>query len=157
MGISYSIDVDPETTAKAMGRDLPTSHKDLVELCRHIKGMRVDEARETLETVVEGEEAIPLKTHNAKKGHRSGLDGWDAGGYPEKAASYLLDVLENAEGNAEHSGLDPDEMFVRHVAAHKVGESEGMKPRAYGRASQWNGPLVDVELILELFEGEEKE
>lgn len=152
MGISYSIDADPDVTAKAMGRDLPASHKDLVELCRYVKGMQVEDAEDALEAVVDQEEAIPLKTHNARKGHRGDLEGWDAGGYPEKAARHLLDILENAVGNAEHQGLNPEEMYVRHVAAHKVGESEGMKPRAFGRAGQWNGPLVDVELVLELNE-----
>jgi large subunit ribosomal protein L22 len=40
-------------------------------------------------------------------------------------------------------------MEILHVAAHKVGESQGRRPRAMGRASQWNSPEVDVELILE--------
>ncbi len=40
-------------------------------------------------------------------------------------------------------------MTITHVAAHKVGEQQGRKPRAMGRASAWNSPQVDVELILE--------
>ena len=69
MGISYSVDADPDTTAKAMLRERHMSHKHSKE--------------------------------------------------------------------------------IAHVAAHKVGESPGRKPRAFGRATAWNTPQVDVELILE--------
>jgi len=40
-------------------------------------------------------------------------------------------------------------MTIKHVAAHKVGEQQGRKPRAMGRASAWNTPQVDVEMIIE--------
>jgi len=40
-------------------------------------------------------------------------------------------------------------MEIMHVAAHKVGETQGRQPRAMGRASAFNSMEVDVELILE--------
>jgi large subunit ribosomal protein L22 len=40
-------------------------------------------------------------------------------------------------------------MEIVHCAAHKVGESQGRKPRAMGRASPWNTPEVDVEIVVE--------
>jgi len=46
-------------------------------------------------------------------------------------------------------------MEIVHVAAHKVGESVGRKPRAMGRASAWNTPQVDVEIVVEEVEDEE--
>ncbi|PSQ23432.1 50S ribosomal protein L22, partial [Halobacteriales archaeon QS_8_65_32] len=39
MGINYSIDADPETTAKAMLRERRMSHKHGKEIAREIKGM----------------------------------------------------------------------------------------------------------------------
>lgn len=148
MGISYSVEVDEERSAKAMGRELPISRKDAVELCRHVKGMSLNEAQTTLRSVAEGETPLPRKRHNSGVGHESGIDGWDAGNYPEKAADKIGDVLYNAESNATNQGYDPDEMVVEHIAAHKVGESRGMKPRAMGRASQWNSDLIDVEVVI---------
>ncbi len=148
MGISYSVEVDEERSAKAMGRELPISRKDAVELCRHIKGMPLNEAQTTLRSIAEGETPLPRKRHNTGVGHESGIDGWDAGNYPEKAADALGDVLYNAESNANNQGYDPDEMVVEHIAAHKVGESRGMKPRAMGRATQWNSDLIDVEVVI---------
>ena len=152
MGISYSVDVDPDATAKAMLRERQMSHKHSTALAREIKGMTAGEAREYLEAVIAGERSVPFRQHNSGVGHRDDIEGWDAGRYPEKAAEAFLDLLGNAVGNAEHQGFDGENMTIRHVAAHKVGESQGRKPRAMGRASPWNSPEVDVELILE--EGE---
>jgi large subunit ribosomal protein L22 len=155
MGISYSIDPDPDTTAKAMLRERQMSHKHSKAIAREIKGMTAGEAVEYLEAVIEGDRSVPFKSHNSGVGHRKDIDGWDAGRFPEKASEAFLDLIENAVGNADHQGFDGEEMTILHVAAHKVGESPGRKPRAMGRADPWNSPEVDVELILQ--EAEEVE
>ncbi|MFB6228228.1 MAG: 50S ribosomal protein L22 [Halobacteriales archaeon] len=155
MGISYSVDVDPDRTAKAMLRERPMSHKHATEIAREIKGKTAGEAVAYLEAVIEGEQSVPFRSHNSGVGHRSDIDGWDAGRYPEKASEAFLDLLENATGNANGQGFDAESMAILHVAAHKVGEREGRNPRAFGRANPWNTPEVDVELILEEQEGED--
>jgi large subunit ribosomal protein L22 len=152
MGISYSIDADPDTTAKAMLRERHMSHKHSKEIAREIKGMTAADARSYLEDVVEGERSVPFRSHNSGVGHRNDIDGWDAGRYPEKASKAFLDLIENVVANADHQGFDGDSMEILHCAAHKVGESPGRKPRAFGRASEWNTPQVDVEIVLQ--EGE---
>jgi len=149
MGISYSVDVDPDTTAKAMLRERQMSHKHSKALSREIKGKTASDAQDYLEAVIAGERSVPFRQHNSGVGHRNDIEGWDAGRYPEKASKAFLDLLENAIGNAEHQGFDGENMVIKHVAAHKVGESMGRKPRAMGRASPWNSPEVDVELVLE--------
>jgi len=149
MGISYSIDVDPDTTAKAMLRERHMSHKHSKAIAREIKGKTTAEAVEYLEAVIEGDRSVPFKSHNSGVGHRSDIDGWDAGRYPEKASKAFLDLLENVVGNADHQGFDGESMEIIHIAAHKVGESPGRKPRAFGRASEWNTPQVDVEIVIE--------
>jgi len=148
MGISYSVDVDPDATAKAMLRERHMSHKHSKEIAKEIKGMTAGEAVDYLEAVIAGERSVPFKSHNAGVGHRNDIDGWDAGRYPEKASEAFLDLLENATNNADHQGFDGETMRIAHVAAHKVGESPGRKPRAFGRASEWNTPQVDVEMVL---------
>ena len=149
MGIHYSVESDPETTARALLRERPISNKHGKEIAREIKGMTAGEAVTYLEAVIEGERSVPFRSHNSGVGHRSDIDGWDAGRYPEKASKAFLDLLENAIGNADYQGFDGESMTIAHVAAHKVGESPGRKPRAMGRATAWNTPQVDVELILE--------
>jgi large subunit ribosomal protein L22 len=148
MGINYSVDADPDETAKAMLRERHMSHKHSKAIARAIKGKTAAEAEEYLQAVVDGDQSVPFKQHNSGVGHRSDIDGWDAGRYPEKVSGEFLDLIENAVANADHQGFDGEEMVIDHVAAHKVGESQGRKPRAMGRASAWNTPQVDVELIL---------
>jgi large subunit ribosomal protein L22 len=149
MGISYSVDADPATTAKAMLRERQMSFKHSKALAREIKGKTAGEAVEYLEAVINEEQSVPFRQHNSGVGHRNDIDGWDAGRYPQKASEAFLDLLENGIGNADHQGFDGESMAVMHVAAHKVGETQGRKPRAMGRASQWNTDEVDVELVLE--------
>ncbi|PSP56502.1 50S ribosomal protein L22 [Halobacteriales archaeon QH_7_66_36] len=149
MGISYSIDADPDETAKAMLRERHMSHKHSKAVARAIKGRTVGDAADYLQAVIDGEQSVPFKSHNSGVGHRSDIDGWDAGRYPEKVSEAFLDLLENVSANAEHQGFDADAMEIAHVAAHKVGESPGRQPRAMGRASEWNTPQVDVEVVVE--------
>ncbi len=149
MGISYSVDADPDTTAKAMLRERHMSFKDSKEVARELKGMTAGEAVAYLDSVIDEEQSVPFKRHNSDVGHRNDIEGWDAGRYPEKVSEAFLDLLENGMNNADHQGFDGESMGIAHVAAHKVGESQGRKPRAMGRATEWNSPQVDVELILE--------
>jgi len=148
MGISYSVDVDPDATAKAMLRERQMSHKHSKAIAREIKGQTASEAVAYLEDVVAGEQSVPFREHNSGVGHRSDIEGWDAGRFPKKASEGFLDLLENAVANADHQGFEGESMVIEHVAAHKVGESQGRKPRAMGRAGAWNSPEVDVELVL---------
>jgi large subunit ribosomal protein L22 len=149
MGINYSVEADPETTAKAMLRERPISIKHSKAIARQIKGMTVGDAQEYLQAVIDEERSVPFKQHNTGVGHRSDIDGWDAGRYPEKASKDFRKLLTNASNNADEQGFDGETMTIKHVAAHKVGERQGRKPRAFGRADPWNTTLCDVELIIE--------
>ncbi|WP_458205797.1 50S ribosomal protein L22 [Haladaptatus sp. NG-SE-30] len=149
MGISYSVDADPDTTAKAMLRERHMSHKHSKAIARAIKGKTAGDAKAYLQQVVNEERSVPFKQHNSGVGHRSDIDGWDAGRYPEKASKAFIELIDNVVANADAQGFDGESMKIMHVAAHKVGEVQGRKPRAFGRASAWNTPEVDVELILE--------
>ncbi len=149
MGISYSVEADPDTTAKAMLRERPISLKHSKAIAKAIKGKTVTEAEEYLDAVIAEERSVPFKQHNTGVGHRSDIDGWDAGRYPQKASKDFLKILENAKHNADEQGFDGESMRIMHVAPHKVGERMGRKARAMGRADPWNTVLCDIELIIE--------
>jgi len=154
MGINYSVEADPDTTAKAMLRERPISLKHSKAISKAIKGKTVAEAEEYLDGVIAGDQSVPFKQHNTGVGHRSDIDGWDAGRYPNKASKDFKKLLKNARNNGNTKGFDGPEMVITHVAPHKVGERQGRKPRAFGRASAWNTTLCDVELILEVPEAD---
>lgn len=143
--VGYTVDIDPETSARAIGRELPISPKHSVIICRHIKGWRLDKAKEFLEGVIAKKAAVPdLRYGNA--GHRRGKVG--PGRYPEKAARLILKVLEGAEANAEYKGLVTDDMFIAHSAAHRGRAWEGRFNRARGRTTPKIRETVNVEIIL---------
>jgi large subunit ribosomal protein L22 len=149
MGINYSVEADPETTAKAMLRERPMSLKHSKAIAREIRGETVGDAIEYLEAVAAGERSVPFRQHNSGVGHRKDVDGWDAGRYPNKASEEFITLLQNAAGNADELGFDGESMRIAHLAPHKVDEQEGVMSRAMGRTSPKNTPLIDVELIVE--------
>ncbi len=143
--VGYTVDIDPETSARAIGRELPISPKHSIVICRHIKGWRLDRAKSFLEDVIANKAAVP-DTRYGSSGHRRGKVG--PGRFPEKAARQILKVLEGAEANAEYKGLVTDDMYIAHSAAHRGKAWEGRFPRARGRATPKIRETVNVEIIL---------
>ncbi len=139
---------DKNKTAKALGRSLKISPKHSREICNKIRGMNVENAREYLEDVIEMKKAVPFKKHNKKVGHRRGLEGWPTGRYPVKAAKQILDVLKNAEANAEYKGLDTENLKIMHISSHRGYVIRGWTPRAFGRASPFNKPTTHIQIVL---------
>ena len=139
---------DKNKTAKALGRSLKISPKHAREICNKIRGMNIENAREYLEDVIEMKKAVPFKKHNKKVGHRRGLDGWPTGRYPVKAATQILDVLKNAEANAEYKGLDTENLKIMHISSHRGYVIRGWTPRAFGRASPFNTPTTHIQIVL---------
>jgi large subunit ribosomal protein L22 len=134
--------------AKAVGRSLKISPKHSVEICREIRGMYLDDAKEYLEDVIQMKRAVPFKRHNKKVGHRKGLKGWPTGRYPRKAAKQILDVLINAESNAEYQGMDTEDLKIIHISSHRGFIIRGYIPRAFGRATPFNTPTTHIQVVL---------
>lgn len=137
-----------EKTVNATGRSFKISPKHAVEICREIRGMYLDEAKEYLEEVIEMKRPVPFKRHNKKVGHRHGLKGWPTGRYPKKAANKILEVLVNAEANAEYQGMDIENLKIIHISSHRGYIIRGYIPRAFGRATPFNTPTTHIQVIL---------
>jgi len=103
--------------AKAIGKNMPISWKDATEIGRFIKGDKVEKAIGKLEKVIEKDLAVPYTKFDSDVGHRSGPG--DSGRYPVKAAEHILEVLEEAEANAEHEGLNPGALAVDNVITNQ--------------------------------------
>ena len=150
----YSItDMDVEKTAKASGRELRVSPKHAREVCRTIKGMKVEQAKDYLNQVIMKKKPVPFRRFNKKVGHRHGLEKAFAGRYPVNAARQVLNVLEGAEANAEYKGLDLERLKIIHASAYPGMKIKRFTPRAFGRSSPRFNTLSHVELVLEEMEG----
>jgi large subunit ribosomal protein L22 len=141
-------DEDGSKTARAMGTTLKISPKHSVEICRAIRGMDVQKAKDYLKEVIEMKKAIPFKRHNKKVGHRKGLKNWPSGRYPIKAAKEILKIIENAEANAEYKGLESENLKIIHSSSHKGFVIKGAIPRAFGRVTPFNTPTTHVQIVL---------
>lgn len=142
----YTTVSDPDTSAKARAKDQPVSPKFSREVAGLIRGMKVERAVATLEEVIELKRAVPLKRYNKRVSHKKGIG---PGRYPVKASKVILGVLQSAVSNAEYKGLNPSDMAISTITIARGQTIPGHRPRAQGRATQWNQETVNVEIIIQ--------
>ena len=140
------LDIDPDKTVFASGREMNCSAKHSREICKQIKGMLVDDAKTYLEDVIQMKKSVSFKRYNKKIGHRSDLVGWDTGRFPVKAAGKILEVLNNLEKNAENKGLEVDRLYIFHTATQRGRKIKRIFPRAFGSSSPKVNTLTHVEM-----------
>jgi large subunit ribosomal protein L22 len=144
--MGYTQQTDPETTSKAIGKEMSVSPKHCREVCKMLKGMKVDQARKYLKGVVELKTPVP---YSRFKIYLSPKPKVGPARYPVNAAKAILSVVESARSNAEYKGLDADNMRVKFASAHRGRITPGYTPRAYGRSTPWNEQTTNIEIILE--------
>ena len=146
----YSVQgLNPDRTAIASGRDLRIKPKTAREICKHIKGMKLEKAKEFLADVIDKKKAVPYYRYRGKIPHRKQLQGHDAGRFPEKAAGELLKILDSVEANAEFKGLYTDRLRIIHIVSHRGRVIRKFIPRAFGRASPYYKHLTHIEIAVE--------
>ena len=142
----YTATADPDTSAKAIGKEMPISPKFTREICGMIRGMKVNNAIKTLEGVIALETPVPLKRYNKRVSHKQGVG---PGRYPKKAATAVLGVIKSAVANAEYKGLNTDDMVIATISASRGRVTPGHMARAHGRATEWNQDTVNLEVIIQ--------
>ena len=145
---AYSVEeVDIERSVRCSGRELRISPKAAAEICRTIKGMRIEEAKKLLEDVVSKKRPIAYRRYKKEVPHKSLSERWHAGRYPSKAAAKILALLEELQSNAEYKGLDIDRLRIVHAASQRGLKMRNYVPRAFGRSSPSFNVRTHVELI----------
>ena len=142
----YTAESDPDTSARAIGKEMPISPKFTREICGMVRGMKVNTAIKTLEGVIALETPVPLKRYNKRVSHKQGVG---PGRYPKKAAAAVLGVIKSAVANAEYKGLNVDDMVIKTISASRGRVTPGHMARAHGRATEWNQDTVNLEVIIE--------
>ena len=140
--VNYSTkEFNKEYMAKAMGRNLPISFKQTVEVCNFIKGRSINDSKNILEGVSEKKMAVPFKRFNRGLGHKKKSG---AGRFPVKTSNELIKLLEAVEANAQFKGLNTANLTITHICAHK-----GSKTWHFGRKRRRQMKRTNVELIVE--------
>jgi large subunit ribosomal protein L22 len=144
----YSITgLDPAKTVKCAGRELRISPKAASEICKTIKGMKVEEAKKLLEDVIKRKRAIAYRRYKKEVPHKTHQERFYAGKYPLKAAEKILKLLEELEANAEYKGLNIEKLKVLHAASQRGMKIRKYIPRAFGRSSPYFNTLTHVEIV----------
>jgi large subunit ribosomal protein L22 len=134
-----------KAVARAQGRELRMSPKKTYEVMNAIRGLSLEEARTFLEDVAALKRAVPFRRYNQETAHHPGTG---PGRYPQKVAKQVLQVLQNAEANAEFEGLNTDDLFLAAATCSRGKIQKASMPRAHGRATPWNEQTTNVEIVL---------
>merc|ERR1719321_1838365 len=71
------------------------------------------------------------------------------GRWPVKSCKILLDLLRNAESNAEFKNLDTDNLEISHVQVDRAQPGRRRTYRAHGRINAYMSSPCHIQLILE--------
>ncbi|KAK6143241.1 hypothetical protein DH2020_023589 [Rehmannia glutinosa] len=119
--VKYSREPDnPTKSCKARGSDLRVHFKNTRETAHAIRKLPLVKAKRYLED----------------------------GRWPVKSAKFILDLLKNAESNAEMKGLDVDALFISHIQVNQAQKQRRRTYRAHGRINPYMSSPCHIELIL---------
>lgn len=79
--------------------------------------MSLRRAQRFLKNVVDKKECVPFRRFNGGVGRCAQAKQWGTsiGRWPKKSADYLLQLLKNAEANADYKGLEVEKMVIDHI------------------------------------------
>ncbi|EPY49952.1 60S ribosomal protein L17 [Schizosaccharomyces cryophilus OY26] len=136
--------------AKARGSYLRTHFKNSREVAFTINGMNLKKAFAYLENVTEHKQAVPFRRFNGGVGRTAqGKEfGVTQARWPVKSVKVILDLLKNAEANAEAKGLDMDKLAIKHIQVNGAPKQHRRTYRAYGRVTAYLSHPCHIEIIV---------
>ncbi|KAK2648233.1 hypothetical protein Ddye_015722 [Dipteronia dyeriana] len=121
------------------------------ETAHALRMLPLAKAKRYLEDVMVHKQAIPFRrfcrgvgrTAQAKNRQPNGQGRW-----PAKSAKFILDLLKNAESNAEVKGLDVDALYISHIQVNQAQRQRRRTYRAHGRINPYMSSPCHIELIV---------
>lgn len=139
-------------SAKAMGTDLSTSYKNTYNVCAAIRGWDLQKAKTYLEDVLQKKQIIPFLRHNLGCGRQAQTKQFNVptrqGRWPIKSVKIVMDMLKNAEANAEFKQLDTENMTIEHIAVNRAPKGRRRTYRAHGRMGAYMSQPCHIEMII---------
>lgn len=141
---------NPAKSCKARGSYLRVHFKNTRETANAIKRMTLRRATRYLKNVVNKKEIVPFKRYNGGVGRKAQAKVFKVsqGRWPKKSAEILLELLKNAESNAEVKGLEGDRLVIDHIQVNRAPKIRRRTYRAHGRINPYQSSPCHVELIL---------
>merc|ERR1712133_138175 len=147
----YSREPDnPTKSCKARGSNLRVHFKNTREAANTIKRMPLRRAIAFLKNVIQKKECVPFRRYNGGVGRCAQAKQWGTtqGRWPKKSAEFLLQLLKNAESNADLKGLDVDHLVIDHIQVNRAPYMRRRTYRAHGRIIPYMIPPCHLEVIL---------
>merc|ERR1712113_648494 len=147
----YNYEADDAKSVKCRGSDLRVSFKNTRETAMAIRGLPLRRAQRFLRDVIDHKQAVPFHRFCGGVGrHAMGKQalGSSQCRWPEKSCRYLLDLLQNAESNAETRNLNTDKLFIEWIMVNAAQKQRRRTYRAHGRISPFMSNPCHIEVIL---------
>ena len=135
----YAYQKDTLNIARAVGRGLPISSKQSVEICKLIRYKSIAKARRLLEETIALKQPLPFTRYVNGFGHKPGMG---PGRYVPTAAKNILFTINAAVKNAEVKNLGAD-LIIVHACAHRAARAPH-----YGRQSGQKEKRTHVEIVV---------
>lgn len=144
----YSFNGLKENMAKASLRNVNMSPKQGIEICNHIRGRSLVQAKMLLQQSIDFVRPIPLRRFTNGPGHKPGLA---SGRFYPKACAEVLKALESAESNAKNKGLNSADLKVVHLSTQRAAKQPhyGRKRRSIFKTSHIEVVLAEVKGLSE--------
>merc|ERR1711955_185015 len=147
----YSQEPDNATkSCKARGSYLRVHFKNTRETAAVIKRMHLRKAVRFLNDVIKKKQCVPFRRFNGGVGRKAQAKAWNhtQGRWPKKSAEFMLQLLKNAESNAEFKGLDVDSLVIDHIQVNAAPKMRRRTYRAHGRINPYMSSPCHIEMIL---------
>lgn len=114
--------------------------KHVREVAHTIKGWQVGKAKAFLEDVLQYKRAVPFTRFKGGVGRHAQAKLLSVPGsqcaWPQKASKMVLDLLTNAESNAEVKGMDTESLYITHAQVNRAPKQRRRTYRAHGRINR---------------------
>ncbi len=127
-----------KTEAIVRGLDMPISKKNSMQICKFIKGRKIDEAILIVQNVEKKKVAVPFNGYEIP--HRKGK-GMMSGRYPIKTSSYFVKLLKLLRANAIVNGLDLERARIYGKA------NDAARPFKRSGSERFKRTNIDLKLI----------
>eukprot|EP00918_Siedleckia_nematoides_P069195 GHVU01150903.1.p1 GENE.GHVU01150903.1~~GHVU01150903.1.p1 ORF type:complete len:201 (+),score=24.32 GHVU01150903.1:552-1154(+) len=123
------------------------------ETARAVYGMSLQKALTYLEAVLAHKRCIPFRRFNSNIGRTAQAKEFAKhttaqGRWPTKSCKILLELLKNAEANAENKQLETNSLYVSHVCVQRARCGRRRTYRAHGRINPYMSHPCHVEIYL---------
>merc|ERR1712050_548623 len=111
-------------------------------------GMTWGAAQTYLQDVCEKKQCVPFRKYTGCIGRTPQAKAlkMSQGRWPVKSAKIVIDLLKNAESNAEFKNLDTDSLTIKHIQVNPAQQGRRRTYRAHGRINAYMSSPCHIEM-----------